>query len=86
VQDEVGAWGHEYVRNLAGEIGQEYQARREAEVAVQDLLDLVAEIVPYHMTHNAGALTPFRVPFAWRKPCPVGKRENPTAWHLCTKT
>ena len=53
-QAEVGSWGHEYVRNIAGEIGQEYAARREAEKPVDDLLELVAQIVPYHMSHNAG--------------------------------
>ena len=53
-QGEVGSWGHEYVRNIAGEIGQEYAARREAEKPVDDLLELVAQIVPYHMSHNAG--------------------------------
>ena len=50
----MGSWGHEYVRNIAGEIGQEYAARREAEKPVDDLLELVAQIVPYHMSHNAG--------------------------------
>lgn len=54
-QAEVGLWGHEYVRNIAGEIGQEYAARREREAPVDDLLELVADIVPYHMSHNAGA-------------------------------
>ncbi len=54
-QEEVGLWGHEYVRNIAGEIGQEYAARREADAPVDDLLELVAQIVPYHMSHNAGA-------------------------------
>ncbi|KAK9842343.1 hypothetical protein WJX81_007723 [Elliptochloris bilobata] len=50
---EVGLWGHEYVRNIAGEIGQEYAARCEAEKPVDDLLELVVQIVPYHMSHNA---------------------------------
>jgi 26S proteasome regulatory subunit N1 len=58
LQEEVGAWGHEYVRNLAGEIGQEYQARREAEQPSDDLLKLVSQIVPYQMTHNAGNPSP----------------------------
>ena len=29
--EEIGLWGHEYVRNLAGEIGVEYQRRIEAD-------------------------------------------------------
>jgi hypothetical protein len=32
------------------------QARHEAEQSVEDLLALVKQIVPYHMTHNAGAI------------------------------
>eukprot|EP00002_Diphylleia_rotans_P008447 TRINITY_DN1828_c0_g2_i1.p1 TRINITY_DN1828_c0_g2~~TRINITY_DN1828_c0_g2_i1.p1 ORF type:complete len:870 (-),score=207.08 TRINITY_DN1828_c0_g2_i1:486-3095(-) len=52
-QDDIGSWGHEYVRNLAGEITQLFSVRTEAEESVDDLLQLVAEIVPYHMTHNA---------------------------------
>lgn len=55
-QDEVGSWGHEYVRSLSGEIGQEYNSRREKEEPVEDLLELVAKILPYHMSHNAGML------------------------------
>ncbi len=54
LQDAVASWGHEYIRSLSGEIGDEYHARREKEESVQDLLDLVAQIVPFHMTHNAG--------------------------------
>lgn len=50
---DVGSWGHEYVRSLAGDIGQEYAERHAAEAASDDLLKLVADIVPYHMTHNA---------------------------------
>lgn len=53
-QAEAGLWGHEYVRSLSGEIGEEYHARREAEELVEDLLELVSQIVPYHMSHNAG--------------------------------
>lgn len=26
--EEIGSWGHEYVRNLAGEIGSDYQRRQ----------------------------------------------------------
>lgn len=50
---EAGSWGHEYVRNLAGEISTEFQHREEQDADVQDLLDLVAQITPYHMSHNA---------------------------------
>lgn len=57
MQEPLGSWGNEYVRNLAGEIGQEFQDRREADKSAQDLLDLVSQIVPYHMSHNAGGRT-----------------------------
>lgn len=46
-------WGHEYMRHLAGEIADEYRARHEQEQGVDDLMDLVKQIVPHHMTHNA---------------------------------
>lgn len=54
-KDDIGVWGHEYLRHLAGEIGDEYQARvdRGEGANVDDLLHLVHQIVPYHMTHNA---------------------------------
>lgn len=51
--DQAGTWGHEYVRNLAGEISAEFQHREEQDADVKDLLNLVSQIVPYHMSHNA---------------------------------
>jgi len=53
-QDDVELWGQEYLRNIAGEIGEEYQVRRESDDAAEDLLSLVKQIVPYHMSHNSG--------------------------------
>ena len=51
---DLGSWGHEFVRALCGEIGQEYSARFNAgENMVEDLLSLVKEIVPFHLKHNA---------------------------------
>jgi 26S proteasome regulatory subunit N1 len=38
---------------LAGEIGQEYQQRREESKSVSDLIVLVDVIVPFNMQHNA---------------------------------
>ncbi|KAG6545593.1 hypothetical protein Mapa_012947 [Marchantia paleacea] len=49
---DIGSWGHEYVRNLAGEIGLEFQ-QRQNEKPVDDLMDLVKQIVPFHVKHNA---------------------------------
>lgn len=59
--DNLGSWGHEFVRSLAGEIGEEYQSRVIAgsnpseDEPFQDLLDMVDVIVPFHVTHNAEA-------------------------------
>lgn len=59
--DNLGSWGHEFIRSLAGEIGEEYQSRVIAgadpaeDGPFQDLLDMVDVIVPFHVTHNAEA-------------------------------
>nr|XP_023901397.1 26S proteasome non-ATPase regulatory subunit 2 homolog A [Quercus suber]POE49616.1 26s proteasome non-atpase regulatory subunit 2 like a [Quercus suber] len=50
---DIGSWGHEYVRNLAGEISQEYAKRQSEEVPIEDLMELVQQIVAFHMKHNA---------------------------------
>ena len=57
----MGSWGHEFVRSLAGEIGQEYNQRvidgadPETDEPFKDLLEMVEIIVPFHVTHNAEA-------------------------------
>jgi 26S proteasome regulatory subunit N1 len=53
--DNLGAWGHEYIRHLALELGQEYQNRLTDEKEVQDLVDLALSLVPYFLSHNAEA-------------------------------
>ncbi|KAI5661718.1 hypothetical protein M9H77_21041 [Catharanthus roseus] len=50
---DIGSWGHEYVRNLAGEISQEYAKRQSDEAPIDDLMELVQQIVAFHMQHNA---------------------------------
>ncbi|CAF2156573.1 unnamed protein product [Brassica napus] len=50
---DIGSWGHEYVRNLAGEIVQEYTKRQSEEAPIDDLMELVQQIVAFHMKHNA---------------------------------
>lgn len=52
-KDDIGSWGHEYVRNLAGEIAQEYAKRQNEDAPIDDLMDLVQQIVAFHMKHNA---------------------------------
>ncbi|KAK9454769.1 armadillo-type protein [Dipodascopsis uninucleata] len=53
--NEIGDWGHEYVRHLAMEIGEEYQSRVGKEEATADLMDLALQIVPFFLKHNAEA-------------------------------
>ncbi|KAL4761822.1 armadillo-type protein [Aspergillus foveolatus] len=53
--DDLGSWGHEYVRHLALEIGQEYQNRVNDEKEVDDLIKLAVSLVPYFLRHNAEA-------------------------------
>lgn len=53
--EDLGSWGHEYIRHLALEIGQEYQNRLNAEKEVQDLTELALQLVPYFLAHNAEA-------------------------------
>lgn len=51
--EPVGSWGHEYVRNLSGEIGTEYEQRTQESKNVEELIKLVDEIVPFDISHNA---------------------------------
>ena len=59
--ENLGSWGHEFVRSLAGEIGQEYNARvldgadPEDDAQFEDILGMVEVIVPFHVKHNAEA-------------------------------
>ena len=58
---DLGAWGHEYVRSLTGEIGQEYNSRSIANAeagkgdANEDILELVRVILPFHLQHKSEA-------------------------------
>ncbi|XP_077235192.1 26S proteasome non-ATPase regulatory subunit 2 homolog A-like isoform X2 [Tasmannia lanceolata] len=52
-EGDIGSWGHEYVRNLAGEISQEFAKRQIEEAPIDDLMELVQQIVAFHMKHNA---------------------------------
>lgn len=51
--DDIGSWGHEYIRHLSAEIGKEYQRRKEAGDDTSDLMLLVKEIIPLNIKHNA---------------------------------
>lgn len=52
---DLGSWGHEYVRHLALEIGQDYTRRMNDEKDAQELIDLSHVLVPYFLSHNAEA-------------------------------
>lgn len=51
--DQIGDWGHEYVRHLTWEISQNWNETSENFRA--RLIDLVRQILPYNMAHNAEA-------------------------------
>jgi len=72
---QISIWGHEFIRNISGEIGAEYNASQDAAsappsatpstatpattappsitVSNSQLLELVDQIIPFNMTHNA---------------------------------
>lgn len=51
--DSIGDWGHEYVRHLSGEIATNWP---EASAPFRlRLIDLIQQIIPYNMAHNAEA-------------------------------
>jgi 26S proteasome regulatory subunit N1 len=45
-------WGHEYLRSLSGEIGQEYNKRVEGQQDTGDLMELVEIVIPYFMKNH----------------------------------
>ena len=52
---DLGSWGHEYVRHLALEIGQDYLRRMTDDIGAEDLIELTRTLVPYFLSHNAEA-------------------------------
>jgi 26S proteasome regulatory subunit N1 len=61
-EDPFGIWGHEFVRTLSGEIGNEYNDRviqqnknPENDDDFKDLLYMISYIIPFHIQHNAEA-------------------------------
>jgi 26S proteasome regulatory subunit N1 len=53
--NDLGSWGHEYMRHLALEIGEEYQKRMDDDASIDDLRGLAFELVPFFLKHNAEA-------------------------------
>ncbi|KAI0165477.1 armadillo-type protein [Xylariaceae sp. FL1272] len=52
---DIGSWGHEYVRHLALEIGEVYGKRVTADEPVKDLTDLALVLIPLFLQSNAEA-------------------------------
>ncbi|KAK4574850.1 proteasome regulatory particle base subunit [Recurvomyces mirabilis] len=52
---DIGSWGHEYMRHLALEIGQEYQARLDDEKDTEDIAEMTRTLVSFFLKHNAEA-------------------------------
>lgn len=52
---DLGSWGHEYMRHLALEIGREYQKRLNDDKSTDDITDLALSLVPFFLKHNAEA-------------------------------
>lgn len=53
---ELGEWGHEYVRHLSGELAAEWDevsGGDDADANTEKLEELVHQIIPYNMAHNA---------------------------------
>ncbi|KAL8283569.1 hypothetical protein RQP46_005672 [Phenoliferia psychrophenolica] len=53
--EDPGLWGHEYVRHLAAELGEEYLVRSLAQGDTKNLLALGLRLVPFLLTHNGEA-------------------------------
>lgn len=59
--DDIGTWGHEYVRNLSGEIAAEYEALTADDApagdatahALGDVRRLIGQMIPFFMRHNS---------------------------------
>ncbi|KAK4251549.1 armadillo-type protein [Corynascus novoguineensis] len=52
---DIGSWGHEYVRHLALEVGEVYGKRIAADESTADLVDLALTLVPLFLKSNQEA-------------------------------
>jgi 26S proteasome regulatory subunit N1 len=53
--EDLGSWGHEYVRHLALEIGIDFQPLMTDDGDPTPLVELARTLVPYFLSHNAEA-------------------------------
>ena len=51
--ENLGDWGHEYVRQLCSEVGEEYNTRLEKEQDTSELLRLALLVVEFSLKHHA---------------------------------
>jgi 26S proteasome regulatory subunit N1 len=58
-KEDVGSWGHEYVRHLTAELSQEWQEstseNNDKQMNKNALFKLAEDIVQFYMKHNAEA-------------------------------
>ncbi|XP_050083839.1 26S proteasome non-ATPase regulatory subunit 2 [Anopheles aquasalis] len=52
--ENIGEWGHEYVRHLSGEIASNWPESTD-NLFKNRLIELIHQIIPYNMAHNAEA-------------------------------
>jgi 26S proteasome regulatory subunit N1 len=52
---DIGMWGHEYIRHLSAEIASEWESTETNTDLRQRLLSLTNDIIPFLMRHNAEA-------------------------------
>lgn len=55
IDDSMTEWGHEYLRHLSLEIGEEYEANLDSGKPKDKLVQLSSIIAPYFLKHNAEA-------------------------------
>ena len=53
--EDLGSWGHEYVRHLALEIGLDFQTVMTDDGDPSKLVELARTLIPYFLSHNAEA-------------------------------
>lgn len=52
---DLGSWGHEYIRHLALEIGQDYNRKTIEDEDTEELVNLARTLIPHFLSHNAEA-------------------------------
>jgi len=53
--ENIGSWGHEYVRHITGEVCGRWQELEKESTEMKEIQNIIDEIIPYLMQHNAEA-------------------------------